>query len=98
MITVAAPIALAYIAESTPIGPAPVTRTISPPVTPAQSTPYAATHAGSMTAPSRSDTVSGRTAHWVSSTTAKFARAPVSALRPVQAIWKQSWPFPRLQW
>ena len=39
MITEEAPAALAYIALSTPIGPAPVTRTTSPPVTPARSTP-----------------------------------------------------------
>ena len=38
-ITRPAPTAAAYIADRMPIGPAPVTSTTSPPVTPARSTP-----------------------------------------------------------
>ena len=64
MTTVAAPTADAYIAERMPIGPAPVTRTTSPPRTPARSMPYAATQAGSTTAPATSDTSSGRVETW----------------------------------
>ena len=60
MTTVEAPSASAYSADSIPIGPAPVMSTMSPPRTPTRSMPYAATLAGSTTAPSRSETSSGR--------------------------------------
>ena len=64
MTTVAAPTAFAYSADRMPIGPAPVTSTTSPPRTPARSMPYAATLAGSTTAPSTSETSSGSVETW----------------------------------
>src|SRR5262245_7987531 len=92
-----APAAAATSTASWPIGPPPVTRTLSPGRRPDRSTPCTTVASGSSTAPCSNDTPSGSATTWDAGTMAWPASPPQGQVTPVSCRFEHSPCRPRRQ-